>query len=134
MIAAGDLIPERQILVRAESMPVWAAALRDPNPIHVDARATRAAGLGDRVINQGPANIGYTINALTVAFPSAAIETMDFRFLDNVRAGDIAVACGTVTSAALADGLYRATCDLLLSVEGEPVLSGTVSFTMPEDR
>jgi acyl dehydratase len=122
--AAGDLIPERRILVRAESMPVWSAALRDPNPIHLDPEAARAAGLGDRVINQGPANIGYLVNALSDAFPGRDIVRMDFRFLDNVYAGDVAVARGTVV--AVSEGAIE--CALELSVEGRAVLTGTATL------
>src|SRR5690606_10995936 len=96
MIEVGEIIPTRTIVVRPESMPVWAAALRDPNPIHLDANATRAAGLGDRVINQGPANIGYLVNALLARFPNGRIVAMDFVFLDNVRGGDMAAATGKV--------------------------------------
>lgn len=134
MIAAGAAIPERRILVRAESMPVWAAALRDPNPIHVDPRATRAAGLGDRVINQGPANIGYALAALADAFPAGEIGEMEFRFLANVHAGEVAVASGTVMSVDRSGDGYRVTCTLELSVAGLPVLSGSVSLTTPADR
>jgi acyl dehydratase len=131
MIRAGDRIAERAILVRAETMPIWAAALRDPNPIHLDPAAARAAGLGDRVINQGPANVGYLVNALTAAFPGARIERLEFRFLDNVRAGDVAVAAGLVSRVTAVAGGLELACALELTVEGRCVLTGTASLVVP---
>jgi 3-hydroxybutyryl-CoA dehydratase len=126
--APGDAIGPAWIRVRADSMPIWARALRDPNPIHTDAAAARAAGLGDRVINQGPANIGYLVNALSAHFPDGAIERMDFRFIDNVRDGDVAVAGGTVRAVeALACGA-RVECEMVLTVDGRAVLTGTATL------
>jgi 3-hydroxybutyryl-CoA dehydratase len=131
MILAGDLLPEQSIEVRAESMPIWAAALRDPNPIHVDPEATRAAGLGDRVINQGPANVGYLVNALLAAFPEAWIDGLQFRFLDSVRAGDVATAGGRITTVTTTEQGLRIECILELNVQGKCVLSGTASAILP---
>ena len=50
-------------------MKTFAVALADPNPIHLDPEAVKAAGLGDRVINQGPAGLGYLLNMLHEAVP-----------------------------------------------------------------
>jgi acyl dehydratase len=131
MIEAGDPIPECATLVRAEAMPIWAAALRDPNPIHVDPGAARAAGLGDRVVNQGPANLGYLVNALLAAFPQGVIERLEFRFLDIVRAGDVAVAGGVVSGVKRMDAGLRVDCALALKVAGRCVLSGTATIIVP---
>lgn len=128
MIRAGDRIPAHELRISATSMPVWASALQDPNPIHVDPEAARAAGLGDRVINQGPANIGYLLNALSRHFPSASIETMEFRFLDNVRAGDIVRASGVISAVQTTATGVRASCILELHVEDCLVLSGDATF------
>jgi acyl dehydratase len=131
MSRAGERIGPVSTLVDARSMPVWARALRDPNPIHVDPGAAKAAGLGDTVINQGPANIGYMLGALLRRFPDATIERMEFRFLDNVKAGDVAVASGAVVSEESLPSGRRLNCELTLSVSGRPVLTGTASVTVP---
>ena len=50
--------------VSAEKMKLMAALLHDPNPIHLDEEAVKSLGMGDRVVNQGPANQAYLINML----------------------------------------------------------------------
>ena len=50
--------------VSAEKMKLMAALLHDPNPIHLDPEAVRGLGMGDRVVNQGPANQAYLVNML----------------------------------------------------------------------
>ncbi|MHB8736479.1 MAG: MaoC/PaaZ C-terminal domain-containing protein, partial [Terriglobales bacterium] len=44
----GPLTIER---IDPEKMKIFAVVLDDPNPIHLDPAAVRAAGLGDRVIS-----------------------------------------------------------------------------------
>jgi acyl dehydratase len=119
----GDALPPFTIeSVSPEGMRAWAVFLADPNPIHLDPQVVKAKGLGDRVINQGPANVAYVMNMLMAAFPGGRIEAMDSRFLDNVYGGDKVTASGTVTG--VADG--RVMCDFTLDVDGRgPVNSGT---------
>ena len=94
-------------------MAAVAGVLHDPNPIHLDPAAAAAAGLGDRVINQGPANLGYIVNMLNAALPDHRIERLVSRYLANVRGGDVVTAGGTV-SAIEAD---RVTCEAWLKAE-----------------
>ena len=69
-VAPGQILkPLRIASISAADMQEWAQVLRDPNPIHLDPRAVAARGLGDRVINQGPANLAYIIAMLQAAFP-----------------------------------------------------------------
>jgi acyl dehydratase len=118
--AVGDTLPPFTIdAVSAEAMKQWAVFLADPNPIHLDVEVVRAKGLGDRVINQGPANVAYMMNMLMRAFPGGRITSMDSRFLDNVYAGDRATVTGTVTGI---DG-NRITCEFSLDIDGR----GTVN-------
>lgn len=111
MTVVGDsLAPFRIASVDPEAMKVWAIALHDPNPIHLDRAMVAAKGLGDRVINQGPANLAYVINMLRAAFPGADIRSLDVRYIDNVFEGDDVTAGGTVTSV---EG-STVTCDVWL--------------------
>lgn len=111
MIAVGDeLAPFRIASVDPEAMKVWAVALHDPNPIHLDRAMVAAKGLGDRVINQGPANLAYVINMLRAALPGAEIRSLDVRYIDNVFEGDDVTAGGTLISV---DGAAF-TCDVWL--------------------
>jgi acyl-CoA thioesterase FadM len=66
------------------------------------------------VINQGPANLAYLINMLSAAFPEHRLESLESRFLANVRADDRVEAGGTIAEIS-GD---RITCDLSLEVEG----------------
>ncbi|KFL47544.1 MaoC family dehydratase [Sphingobium sp. SA2] len=124
--AVGDTLPPFTIeSVSAEAMEQWAIFLADPNPIHLDVEVVKAKGLGDRVINQGPANVAYMMNMLMRAFPGGRIKAMDSRFLDNVYGGDRATVTGTV---ATIEG-NSITCAFTLDVEGRgTVNSGTATI------
>lgn len=111
---AGDILPAWRHAVNAAAMVPIAGILRDPNPIHLDPAAVAAIGLGDRVINQGPANLAYVVNMLAAALPGHRLETLDSRFLANVRDGDTIEAGGTVT--ACDDDTV--TCNVWLNVVG----------------
>src|ERR1700710_1012313 len=112
-IEAGTELGPRVIeSVDPEKMKTFAVALADPNPIHLDPEAVKAAGLGDRVINQGPAGLGYLLNMLREAAPGASVQDLRVRFTANVFGGDRVVAAGVVD--AVEDG--RANCRVWLDV------------------
>src|SRR3546814_18187935 len=95
---AGDELPPFVIeSVNADAMKEWAVFLHDPNPIHFDVEVVKAKGLGDKVINQVPANVAYVRKMLSAAFHGSRIETMDSRFVDHVYAGYLLKTGGTVT-------------------------------------
>ena len=121
----GDKLPPFVIeSVSPDAMKQWAIFLADPNPIHLDVEVVKAKGLGDKVINQGPANVAYMMNMLMAAFPGCRIESMDSRFLDNVYGKDKVVASGKIT--AIEDN--RISCEFTLDVEGRgTVNSGTAT-------
>jgi acyl dehydratase len=100
--------------VSEEGMRTIAALLQDPTPIHFAPEVVAELGMGDRVINQGPANVGYVLNALLEAAPDRPIERYRVSFLANVLGGDRAIAGGTVT-AADGEGLD---CEVWLDVDG----------------
>ncbi|CAH1663817.1 MULTISPECIES: MaoC family dehydratase [unclassified Chelatococcus] len=124
MIVVGDVIPPFRIVAKPEAMKEWADFLHDPNPIHLDPAVVHAKGLGDRVINQGPANVAYVMNALHRAFPGGAITMIDVRFLDNVYGGDEVEASGTVTEVTVVDGRKRIACDVTLRTLGRDLVLG----------
>lgn len=110
----GDPLPIRVHDVTAPPMAVLARVLRDPNPIHLDAAAAAGAGLGDRVINQGPANLAYVMDMLATAFPGHRLAKVESRYLANVRDGDRVEAGGTI---ALLEA-DRVSCDAWLRIQG----------------
>ena len=79
-------------------MHIIAKVLRDPNPIHLDPAAAMAAGLGERVVNQGPANMAYVVDTLLAALPGYQVTDLECSFLNSVRAGDTVDAIGVVRS------------------------------------
>jgi 3-hydroxybutyryl-CoA dehydratase len=127
-VSVGDALPPFVIeSVSADAMKDWAVFLADPNPIHLDPEVVQAMGLGDKVINQGPANVAYVANMLMAAIPGARIERADNRFVDNAYAGDRLVASGTVTTV---DG-PRITCDtLLMANDSRTVITGTATLIL----
>jgi acyl dehydratase len=100
--------------VSASRMADLAEVLDDPNPIHLDRDVVRRLGMGDREINQGPANCSYVVNMLRAEFPGATIAKLTFRLLGNVFAEDRAVAGGEV----LAESAEAIECRVWLDVDG----------------
>jgi 3-hydroxybutyryl-CoA dehydratase len=132
-IAAGTVLPPFRVeCVSPESMKAWAGFLRDPNPIHLDPQTVKSKGLGDRVINQGPANLAYVINMLQSAFPAATIRTIDIRYVDNVFGGEAVEASGRVTEVTASAGEVNVTCEVWLRAEARgAVISGTATLSVP---
>jgi acyl dehydratase len=133
-VAIGDRIPDWTIeSVDAEKMKTMAALLRDPNPIHWDVQAVQRLGMGDRVVNQGPNNMAYVVNALLawVGGDPAAIRAVQVRFQGNVLAGDQVTAGGTVTDLRDDAGQRIAVCDVWLDRDdGARLLSGTAEVVL----
>lgn len=116
-LSPGQILkPLRIGSVSAADMQVWAQVLRDPNPIHLDPKAVAARGLGDRVINQGPANLAYIISMLQAALPGARVRSLDVRYLDNVFAGDAVEAGAKIVS--LESSGKSISCEVWLKVDG----------------
>ena len=127
MRAVGEALPPFAVpAVDPAAMAVWATLLHDPNPIHLDKAAVQAAGLGERRINQGPANLAYILNMLARAFPGWRVERTDVRFMANVFEDDRVIAGGIVTTASAT----HVSCDIWLEVDGRGrALAGTATLT-----
>ncbi|WZH50972.1 MAG: MaoC/PaaZ C-terminal domain-containing protein [Nocardioides alkalitolerans] len=131
--AVGDDLPDLAVTVRAEAMKPTALLLRDPNPIHLDPAVVRGLGLGDRVINQGPLNVGYLWEMLARWTGDAGlVRSLDVRFTSNAFAGEVLVAGGVIEDVADADGERLATCSVWLCAEdGRDVVRGTARVGLP---
>ena len=131
-MSAGDVLkPFRIAHVSPEGMKAWAKFLHDPNPIHLDPAVVKAKGLGERVINQGPANLAYLINMLQAAIPGGFIESLEVRYVDNVFGGEAVEAGGTVREVVTSGaGERRLACDVWLRAEARPVLTGTATVAI----
>jgi acyl dehydratase len=130
-VGPGTEIPPWSVVVDAQRMKTMAAILRDPYPVHWDPDAVRAAGLGDRPINQGPLNLGYVANMLMAWAGDDAVRRLTVRFHDRVVAGDEVTARGSVTEVAVVGGERRARCAVQLTRAGEAVVSGTAEVALP---
>lgn len=125
-IEVGTTLPALEVAhVSPETMKTWAPILGDPNPIHLDRDAVRAKGLGDRLINQGPINLGYVINMLLQAFPGGFIKSISNRFVDNVYEGDALTASAMVTAIDRDAATVCVYCDIVLrATERDLVITG----------
>jgi acyl dehydratase len=113
-------------------MKTFAAILRDPNPIHWDRREVSAKGLGERLINQGPINVGYILNMLMAWAGPDSIRRIRVRFTSNVLEGDRVEAAGRVTEVREMDGIEVAHCEVWLAgPDGRRALEGTAFVTVP---
>jgi 3-hydroxybutyryl-CoA dehydratase len=112
--------------VGEEEMSVIARMLEDPNPIHLDREAVREFGLGDRLINQGPANIAYLFNMLSAAFPEDEIRSLDVRLRSNVFEGQRLTACGEIVALDRDEQGEQVECNVWLDAEdGSRAVAGT---------
>jgi 3-hydroxybutyryl-CoA dehydratase len=120
--------------IDAEKMKVFAVVLDDPNPIHLDPAAVKAAGLGDRVINQGPASFGYVLNMLRAAVPGGLIKDLNVRLTANVYGGERVSVGGRVDAREQIDGEDRLHCSVWLDTEsGRRALQGTATLVLRDD-
>lgn len=133
-LAAGtELGPWTVEHVDPDKMKIFAVVLADPNPIHLDPAAAKSAGLGDRVVNQGPASFGYVLNMLREAAPEAFIRDLNVRLTANVFAGDTVHAAGQIDSIEERDGEQVLTCRVWLDVDGgRRALDGTATLVLPK--
>jgi acyl dehydratase len=120
-IANGELPPWEMASVEAGRMRTMAAILRDPYPVHWDRRGNERLGLGGRVINQGPLNLGYVANMLMEWAGPASIRRLTVTFGRPVLDEDHVVSGGRVlhTEGGIAH------CEVWLERDGEVVVSGT---------
>jgi acyl dehydratase len=134
-VGVGTRIPPRVVEhVGSAEMKTMAALLQDPNPIHWDHAATRALGMGERVVNQGPINMSYVMNALVswVGNDPSRLRAITLRFMANVFEGDRVEAGGTVTGVRDVNGERLADCDVWLDVTGgSRALAGTAVVALP---
>jgi acyl dehydratase len=134
MVGVGDRIPEWRLdAVSPERMKLLAAILRDPNPVHWDRAEVAARGLGDRLINQGPTNVGYLCNALVAWAGHRSLRSLTVRFTANVFDGDTVVAAGVVTAVENGAGAQLATCDVWLDRgDGTRALEGRATVAIDD--
>ncbi|BAH52912.1 MaoC family dehydratase [Rhodococcus opacus] len=135
-ITPGYTIPSFVVdPVDGEHIRQIALILDDPNPIHFDLHAVAAAGMGDREINQGGSTMAYIIDMITSwAGTRSALQRIKCRFRDNVRAGDVVTAGGTVLEVTGGGDNRRALCEVWVDRgDGTRVIDGTVVVAIPEE-
>ena len=116
MYSEGFTLKDWQFLVPQESMNTWAVILDDPNPIHLDASAVKQVGLGDKTINQGPANIAYILNMIEENFPNSQILKMNNKMTDSVLEGDLVTVSGQIIEVKAKGNKFIASCSIKLTV------------------
>jgi acyl dehydratase len=132
--AVGDAVPPLRVEgVSADKIKIMALVLRDPNPIHFDLDAVRAAGLGDREVNQGGVTMAYVIDMLIAWTGSrSSVRAIDCRFSANVFAGDAVDVGGTVTAVREEQGMHLVECDVWAdSGDGVRAVGGTATVAFP---
>ena len=133
-VTEGMELPPRVVeRVDVAQMKTMAALLQDPNPIHWDPESTKALGMGERTVNQGPINMAYVMNMLLAwaGNDPTALRGLSLRFLSNVFDGDRVCAGGTVTAVREVGGERLADCEVWLDVDGAGrALSGTATVAV----
>lgn len=132
-VAVGQRLPEWKLeSVSVERMKLLAAILRDPNPIHWDPDEVAKRGLGHRVINQGPTNLGYITNMLMDWAGPSCIRHLEARFTSNVFGGESVVATGVVTAVREENGERLVDCDVWLDRgDGSRAVDASATVAVP---
>ncbi len=133
-VSVGDKIPEWVMeSVSAARMRTMAAILRDPNPVHWDARVVEDLGFGPHTINQGPLGLSYMINMLHAWTGPTSIRRLIMRFPQVILDGESVVARGKVTAVRTSGSERLADCDIWLDRKGSsPPLEGTATVALPD--
>lgn len=130
-----EIPPWTMACVDPARMKTMAAILRDPYPVHWDRAGNERAGLGPRLINQGPLNVGYLANMLMAWAGPTCVRRLTVAFADRVHDGDKVTARGTVTGIETDGPEPRLTCEIWLERDGLRVVTGTaivgVALTPP---
>jgi len=130
-VSVGDQIPEWAVeRVDPARMKTMAAILRDPYPVHWDREANAARGLGGRVINQGPLNVGYIVNMIHAWAGPGSVRRLQVSFGRPVLDEDRVVARGRVVTVAVDSGETRATCEVTLERGDEVLVTGTATVAI----
>jgi hydroxyacyl-ACP dehydratase HTD2-like protein with hotdog domain len=128
-VSAGTRLEPLSVEVESGKMKTVAAIMRDPNPTHYDVETVRSLGLGERLLNQGPANAGYLMEFVRRnAGGAAGVRRFSVRYLSTVHEGDVVVCEGTVT--AVDSDAGTAELELSAAVEGAPVIAGSAVIAL----
>jgi acyl dehydratase len=131
-VSVGDEIPSWGMpRVERSRMRTMAAILRDPNPVHWDAKlvSTLPLGVGERTINQGPLGLSYMINMLHAWAGPTCVKRIFMTFPKIVLSEDAVTAKGVVTEIGPEGNV---TCDIWLEREGVRLLEGNATIVFPE--
>ena len=132
-VRVGDRIPSWSMEdVDAGRMRTMAAILRDPYPVHWDRAANAAMGLGGRVINQGPLNLGYVVNMLMAWAGPTSVRRLTVSFARPVLDGDHVVAEGQIVELEAKADESLAVCDVWLDRDGDRVVEGRAVVLLPD--
>jgi acyl dehydratase len=118
MYSVGSSLKDWEFLVPQESMDTWAKILDDPNPIHLDVNSVKSLGLGDKTINQGPANIAYIMNMLEQNFPNSQIIKMNNKMTNSILEGELVNVSGQILNIKEKKSQLIISCTLKLTAEG----------------
>tara|TARA_B110000014_G_C20013652_1_gene525612 strand:- start:419 stop:823 length:405 start_codon:yes stop_codon:yes gene_type:complete len=118
MYSVGSSLKNWEFLVPQESMDTWAKILDDPNPIHLDVNSVKSLGLGDKTINQGPANIAYIMNMLEQNFPNSQIIKMNNKMTNSILEGELVNVSGQILNIKEKKSQLIISCTLKLTAEG----------------
>lgn len=128
-----EIPPWTMDVVDPARMRTMAAILRDPYTVHWDRELNVTLGIGPRVINQGPLNLGYIVNMLHAWAGPECVRRLTVSFGPPVLDGDCVTARGRVTAVgpAASSDERHVTCEVWLERDGGPVVNGTAVIAMP---
>ena len=133
-LSAGVNLPEASRKVNQESVKLYAAAVRDFNPIHLDPEFARKAGL-EGTIAHGMLVLAYMSSYMTDNFGTDWLEggSLSVRFKAPARPGDILKIGSKINKLEKQDGYTIASCSVVCRNQlGEDVILGDTRVRIKE--
>ena len=128
----GQKLDKWTFLVKQEYLVTWSQVLNDPNPIHLDNKKVEELGLGNKCINQGPANIAYILNCISSNFPEYQLIKINNKLNGNVFSDDRVFVEGQISDIENKNGYLIVSIILDLHTQNQKsVLSSNAVIRLP---
>jgi acyl dehydratase len=131
-VRVGEALPELELPpLAADNLARYAEASGDHNPLHTDDAHARAAGL-DGVIAHGMLVMGQIGRVASALAGPSGLRSLQARFRDKTRPGDVLRCGGTITAAYEQDGQGIVEAELWArDADGSIKASGALVATLP---
>ena len=125
----GDALPEVVKYLSQETVNLYAEAVGDFNPIHVDESFAAQTNFGGTIAH-GMLILAYVSEMMTLAFGESWFSSgkLAIRFKSPAHSSDIVTATGKINSIVKEEGIANTKCDVICrNQKQETIITGEAS-------